>query len=148
MKNSKREEIISHSAKKLFNIVLDIESYPEYIPWCTKMIVNKKNDNEIFADMYVKYKFILIQKFGSHVKFNKNQLTIQTNYIEGPLKDLKTDWKFEKIDKSKSKIIFEVNFEFKNYIHQKLAETFYHLIENKMIESFKKRADSLLDWFV
>ena len=42
MKNSKREEIISHSAKKLFNIVLDIESYPEYIPWCTKMVVNEK----------------------------------------------------------------------------------------------------------
>tara|TARA_B100000579_G_C22631498_1_gene756850 strand:- start:98 stop:535 length:438 start_codon:yes stop_codon:yes gene_type:complete len=145
MKKSKREEIISHSAKKLFNIVLDIESYPEYIPWCTKMIVNKKKDNEIFADMYVKYKFILIQKFGSHVIFNKNHLTIQTNYIEGPLKDLKTDWKFEKIDKNKSKIIFEVNFEFKNYIHQKIAETFYPLIENKMIESFKKRADNVLD---
>ena len=42
MTNSKREEIVSHSAKKLFNIVLDIESYPEYIPWCTKMVVNEK----------------------------------------------------------------------------------------------------------
>ena len=44
MKNSKREEIVSHSAKKLFNIVLDIESYPEYIPWCTKMVVNEKKN--------------------------------------------------------------------------------------------------------
>ncbi len=143
MKNSKREEIISHSALKLFNIVLDIESYPEYIPWCTKIIINKKRNNEIFADMFVKYKFILVQKFGSHVKFNKNKLTIETSYIEGPLKDLKTDWKFEEINKNKSKIIFEVNFEFKNFIHQKLAETFYPLIENKMIDSFKKRADNL-----
>ena len=145
MKNSKREEIISHSALKLFNIVLDIESYPEYIPWCTKIIINKKRNNEIFADMFVKYKFILVQKFGSHVKFNKNKLTIETSYIEGPLKDLKTDWKFEEINKNKSKIIFEVNFEFKNFIHQKLAETFYPLIENKMIKSFKERADSILD---
>ena len=63
MKNSKREEIVSHSAKKLFNIVLDIQSYPEYIPWCTKMIVNEKKNDEIYADMYVKYKFILTQKF-------------------------------------------------------------------------------------
>ena len=145
MKNSQREEIIYHSAQKLFNIVLDIESYPEYIPWCTKMVVNQKKNNEIYADMFVKYKFILVKKFGSHVKFNKNKLTIQTSYIEGPLKDLKTDWKFEQINKNKSKIIFEVNFEFKNYIHQKLAETFYPLIEKKMIESFKKRADNLLD---
>ena len=42
MKNSKREEVISHSAIKLFNIVLDIESYPEYIPWCTKMVINQR----------------------------------------------------------------------------------------------------------
>ena len=145
MKKSKREEIVFHSANKLFNIVLDIESYPEYIPWCTKMVVNEKNNNEIYADMFVKYKFILTQKFGSYVKFNKNKLKIQTSYIEGPLKDLKTNWEFEEISKNKSKIIFEVNFEFKNFIHQKLAETFYPLVENKMIESFKKRADDLLD---
>ena len=145
MKNSKREEVISHSAIKLFNIVIDIESYPEYIPWCTKMIINKKNKNEIFADMYVKYKFILAQKFGSHVKFDKKNLTIETNYIEGPLKDLTTNWKFEEIDKRNSKIIFYVNFQFKNYFHQKIAETFYPLIENKMINSFKQRADNILD---
>ena len=145
MKNSKREEVISHSAIKLFKIVLDIESYPEYIPWCTKMIVNQRNKNEIYADMYVKYKFILSQKFGSHIKFDKNNLTIETSYIEGPLKDLTTKWKFEEIDKDKSKIFFDVNFEFKNYFHQKVAETFYPLIENKMIDSFKKRADNSLD---
>ena len=145
MKNSKREELISHSAAKLFNIVLDIESYPEYIPWCTKMIINQRNKNEIYADMYVKYKFILSQKFGSHIKFDKNNLTIETSYIEGPLEDLTTKWKFQEIDKKKSKIFFDVNFEFKNYIHQKVAETFYPLIETKMIDSFKKRADNSLD---
>ena len=73
------------------------------------------------------------------------KLTIETNYIEGPLKDLTTNWKFEEINNNKSKIIFNVNFEFKNFIHQKVAETFYPLIENKMINSFKERADSFLD---
>ena len=145
MKNSIREEIINHPAKKLFDIVIDIESYPEYIPWCTRMVVNERKDTEIYADMYVKYKFILAQKFGSHVKFNSNHLTIETKYIEGPLKNLTTNWKFEEIHGNKSKIIFNVNFEFKNFIHQKVAENFYPLIENKMIKSFKERADSFLD---
>jgi len=145
MKNSQREEIVNYSAIKLFDIVIDIESYPEYIPWCTKMIVNERKKNEIYADMYVQYKFVLAQKFGSHVKFDSNNLTIETNYTEGPLKDLTTNWKFEKIEDKKSKIIFYVNFEFKNFIHQKVAETFYPLIENKMINSFKERADSFLD---
>ena len=145
MKNSIREEIINHSAKRLFEIVIDIERYPEYIPWCTRMVVSERKSNEIYADMYVQYKFILAQKFGSHVIFNSNELTIETNYIEGPLKDLTTNWKFEEINSNKSKIIFNVNFEFKNFIHQKVAETFYPLIENKMIKSFKERADSFLD---
>jgi coenzyme Q-binding protein COQ10 len=109
------------------------------------MVVNKRIKNEIFADMYVRYKFILSQKFGSHIKFDKEKLTIETNYIEGPLKDLTTNWKFESIESKKSKIIFNVNFEFKNFIHQKIAETFYPLIENKMIDSFKERAKNTLD---
>ena len=142
MKNSIREEFVNHPAKKLFDIVIDIESYPEYIPWCTRMVVNDRKASEIYADMYVQYKFILAQKFGSYVKFNSNNLTIDTQYIEGPLKDLTTNWKFEEINSNKSKIIFNVNFEFKNFIHQKVAETFYPLIENKMINSFKERADS------
>ena len=142
MKNSIREEVVNHPAKKLFDIVIDIESYPEYIPWCTRMVINERKGSEIYADMYVQYKFILAQKFGSYVKFNSNQLTIETQYIEGPLKDLTTNWKFEEINSSSSKIIFNVNFEFKNIIHQKVAETFYPLIENKMINSFKERADN------
>ena len=145
MKNSQREEIVNHPAKKLFDIVIDIESYPEYIPWCKRMVINQRQNNEIYAEMYVQYKFILAQKFGSHVKFNRSKLIIETNYIEGPLKNLTTNWKFKEINNNKSKIIFNVNFEFKNFIHQKVAETFYPLIENKMINSFKDRADSFLD---
>ena len=90
--------------------------------------------------MDVKYKF-LAQKFGSHVKFDKNNLIIETSYIEGPLKDLTTKWKFEEITNNTSKIFFNVNFEFKNFFYQKIAESFYPLIESKMIDSFKRRAD-------
>ena len=58
-----------------------------------------KKKNEILADMYVFYKFILLKKFGSHVIFDKKKLNIQTIYIDGPLKDLKTDWQFKSINK-------------------------------------------------
>ena len=55
---------------------------------------------------------------------------IKTKYIDGPLKDLDTTWKFISLKKKKTKIIFMVEFEFKKYIHQKLAEFFFPLIEN------------------
>ena len=85
------------------------------------------------------------QKFGSHVEFDKKKLNIKTTYIEGPLKDLKTSWLFKSLKKNQTLISFNVEFQFKRFFHQKIAEAFYPLIENKMIESFKDRADEILD---
>ena len=145
MKSSSREEVIDHNAKELFNIVLDIESYPYFIPWCSAMKVHSKNEKEMFADMVVWYKYFMPQKFGSHVIYDKKKLNIKTIYIEGPLKDLKTNWLFKSLKKNQTLIKFTVEFEFKRFFHQKIAEAFFPLIENKMIESFKVRADEILD---
>ena len=129
MKSSNKETTINHNAKQLFNIVLDLEKYPEFIPWCIDMRIHSKKANEIFADMYVLYKLLLPQKFGSHVIFNVKKLNIKTIYIDGPLKDLKTDWQFNPISRSKTIVNFSVHFEFKRFLHQKLGEIFYPLIE-------------------
>ena len=145
MKSSNREEIVNHNARELFNIVLDIESYPYFIPWCSAMKVHSKNEKEIYADMIVWYKYFMPQKFGSHVEFDIKNLNIKTTYIEGPLKNLKTSWLFKSIKKNQTLISFNVEFEFKRFFHQKIAETFFPLIENKMIESFKDRADEILN---
>ena len=106
MKSSNKEITINHNAKQLFNIVLDLEKYPEFIPWCLDMRIHSKKANEIFADMYVLYKLLLPQKFGSHVIFNVKKLNIKTIYIDGPLKDLKTDWQFNPISRSKTIVNF------------------------------------------
>jgi len=145
MKSSQQEIIINHSAKDLFKIVLDIEKYSEFIPWCKEIIIKSKSDNEMLADMIVSYKYFLTQTFTSHVIFDSIRLSIKTTYIEGPLKDLKTQWLFEKLESKKTKIIFNVSFEFQKFFHQKLAEIFFGLIEKKMVDSFKKRADKILD---
>ncbi|PPR45841.1 MAG: Persistence and stress-resistance toxin PasT [Alphaproteobacteria bacterium MarineAlpha5_Bin6] len=145
MKSSQKEIIINHDAKDLYNIVIDIEKYPEFIPWCSNIIITDNNDKLIIADMYVNYKFFPTQKFTSKVFYNKKKLIINTNYMNGPLKDLKTEWIFKRINKSKTKVLFNINFEFEKLLHQKLAEIFFPLIENTMIDSFKKRSDDLLN---
>ena len=145
MKSSKQEIIINHRAKDLYKIVLDIEKYSEYIPWCKKIIIKTRSKNEMLADMIVCYRYFLPQTFTSHVMFDSNKLLINTNYIKGPLKDLSTEWLFKKLEIKKTKLIFNVKFEFQRLFHQKLAELFFGLIENKMIDSFKKRADEILD---
>jgi len=145
MKSSKQEIIINHRAKDLYKIVLDIEKYSEYIPWCKEIIIKTRSKNEMLADMIVCYRYFLPQTFTSHVIFNSNKLLINTNYIKGPLKDLSTEWLFKKLEIKKTKIIFIIKFEFQRLLHQKIAELFFGLIEYKMIDSFKQRADEILD---
>ena len=145
MKESKQEIESNHKAIDLYNIVLDIEKYQDYIPWCTKIEILNRKKNEIKANMIVNYKLFPQQKFSSNVFFNLDKLLINTKYLEGPLKDLNTFWEFQNIQNNKSKIIFSVKFEFKNFIHQKIAEFFFPLIEKKMINSFVKRANQILN---
>tara|TARA_B110000196_G_C21099794_1_gene641993 strand:- start:542 stop:979 length:438 start_codon:yes stop_codon:yes gene_type:complete len=145
MKESKKEIQSNHKAIDLFNIVLDIEKYPEYIPWCSEINILGGGENNIKANMIVNYKLFSQQTFTSDVNFDLNKLLIKTQYIEGPLKDLQTIWLFQPLKEKKSKVIFTVKFEFTNFVHQKLAELFFPLIEKKMVNSFMFRASEILD---
>ena len=130
MKKSKQEYIINYSAKDLYNIVLDIENYPEFIPWCSYSKINHKTNKYIIADLQIDYKFYK-KTFTSKVEFDSNNFIINVKYIKGPLKNLKTNWKFKKIKKNIAKVVFEIDFEFNNIIHQKTiksSEELLHLV--------------------
>ena len=145
MKESNKSIEFNYNAKELFDIVLDIEKYPDYIPWCKKINILKKNKNSIKANMIVNYKLLPTQQFISIVTYDVKNLFIKTQYIEGPLKNLDTIWKFVKIEKNKTIVNFKIKFEFKNFFHQKISEVFFPLIENKMMESFEERAKKILN---
>ena len=145
MKESNKSIEFNYNAKELFDIVLDIEKYPDYIPWCKKINILKKNKNSIKANMIVNYKLLPTQQFISIVSYDVKNLLIKTQYIEGPLKNLDTIWKFVKIEKNKTIVNFNIKFEFKNFFHQKISEVFFSLVENKMMESFEKRAKKILN---
>ena len=145
MKESNKSIEFNYNAKKLFDIVLDIEKYPDYIPWCKKINILKRNKNSIKANMIVNYKLLPTQQFISIVTYDEKNLLIETQYIEGPLKNLDTIWQFVKIKKNKTIVNFNIKFEFKNFFHQKISEVFFSLVENKMMESFEKRAKKILN---
>ena len=145
MKESNKSIELNYNAKELFDIVLDIEKYPDYIPWCKKINILKRNKNSIKANMIVNYKLLPTQQFISIVTYDEKNLLIKTQYIEGPLKNLDTIWQFAKIEKNKTIINFNIKYEFKNFFHQKISEVFFSLIENKMMESFEERAKKILN---
>ena len=103
MKSSQQQILINYSAKDLYKIVLDIEKYPEFIPWCNDIIIKSRCKNELLADMVISYKKFLPQTFTSHVFYDLKKLSINTIYINGPLKDLKTEWFFKSLKPKKNK---------------------------------------------
>ena len=136
---------ISCSKDNLIKMVLDIEKYPEFVPWCLNSKIYSKKDKgskiEIVADLTIGKNFFK-NTYKSLVIYNKKKDTIHVTNIGGPLKHLENKWFFETLGKS-SEINFYINFELKNKILNILMSKYFDLGVKKIAEAFEKRAIDL-----
>ena len=128
-------------------MVLDIEKYPEFIPWCLGSKVYEKKDKgdtvEIIADLTIGKSFFK-ETYKSFVTYNKSTDTIYVTNIEGPLKHLENKWFFKDLGDS-SEVEFQVDFELKNKILNLLMNKSFDLGLIKIADAFQKRADELFN---
>jgi len=138
---------ISCSKENLIKMVLDIEKYPEFIPWCLngKIHTKKNKDNiiEIIADLTIGKSFFN-ETYKSLVIFNKKKDSIIVTNIDGPLKYLDNKWFFKKLD-NYSEVDFHINFELKNKILNLLMIKSFNVGLKKIADSFEKRAKDLFN---
>ena len=128
-------------------MVLDIENYPEFVPWCLGSMVYEKKDKgdtvEIIADLTIGKSFFK-ETYKSFVTYNKSTDTIYVTNIEGPLKHLENKWFFKDLGDS-SEVEFQVDFELKNKILNLLMNKSFDLGLIKIADAFQKRADELFN---
>ena len=128
-------------------MVLDIEKYPEFVPWCLDGKVYEKKDKgdtvEIIADLTIGKSFFK-ETYKSFVTYNKSTDTIYVTNIEGPLKHLENKWFFKDLGDS-SEVEFQVDFELKNKILNLLMNKSFDLGLIKIADAFQKRADELFN---
>ena len=133
------------SKENLIKMVLDIEKYPEFVPWCLNSKIHKKNDKgdaiEITADLTIGKNFFN-ETYKSFVIYNKTTDTIHVTNIEGPLKHLDNKW-FFKEEGDNSIIDFHVDFELKNKILNIFMDKFFDIGLRKIANAFEKRAIDL-----
>ena len=139
------KRLIEKKKDKLINFVLDIEKYPEFIPFClgSKVYERKEKENFILivADLTIG-KGPFNDTYKSDVKYNKKDDTIFVTNIDGPLKYLKNNWKFVEINE-KTEVHFEVDFEIKNsFLNSIMTKSFEYGL-NKIADAFQKRAESI-----
>ena len=136
---------IERDKQKLINFVLDIEKYPEFIPFCIDSKVYERNDHKdeiaIIADLTIGRK-PFVETYKSDVRYNKQNDTIHVTNIGGPLKHLENNWKFVQKDKF-TEVHFDVDFEIKNkFLDMIMTKSFQYGL-NKIADAFQKRAEKI-----
>lgn len=128
-------------------MVLDIEKYPEFVPWCIKAkiykTIDKGNEVEITADLTIGKSFFN-ETYKSFVIYNKNLDTILVTNIDGPLKYLENKWIFKQVGEN-SEIDFQIDFELKSKILNLFMIKSFDIGLKKIAESFEKRAIKLFN---
>jgi coenzyme Q-binding protein COQ10 len=132
---------LPYSAQQLFDLVADVNAYPQFLPWCIASRINKREDNVFYADLVIGYKMIR-EQFGSRVLLEEPH-HIHVEYLEGPMKHLSNHWRFIDEDDGGCTIDFHVDFEFKNAVLQNLIGVFFEKAVTKMVSAFEKRAEDL-----
>ena len=137
------------SKKNLITMILDIEKYPEFVPWCLDSKIYSKNDKgdkvEIIADLTIGKSFFN-ETYKSFVTYEKYNDIIYVTNMNGPLKYLENKWIFNQI-KENSEIEFHINFELKNKILNILMAKSFNIALKKIADAFEKRATELFKRF-
>jgi len=137
---------LPYSADQMYALIADIESYPQFLPWCVGCRIRSRRNvavgEVVDADMIVSFK-VFREKFGSRVTLTPQQRKIDVEYLDGPFKYLINNWSFAPIDDQSCEVSFFVDFEFKSIVLQKLIGLVFHEAMQRVVRAFEARAVSL-----
>jgi coenzyme Q-binding protein COQ10 len=132
---------LPYTPEQLFDLVADVEKYPEFLPWCVAARILSKSETEIVADLSVGYK-VFRETFRSRVHLTP-KTRIDVEYITGPFHSLNNHWNFKEAPDFGTNIDFFIDFEFRNRFFQSATQAIFEGVFNQMLHSFEKRAQQL-----
>lgn len=138
---------VRHAAADMFDLVADVERYPEFVPLCEKLNIKRRAASgegvEILtADMTVSYK-LLRETFTSQVTLDRPRLTILVEYLSGPFSHLDNRWRFHPREPSGSEIEFFIAYEFRSRTLGFVMGTVFDAAFRRFAEAFERRADAV-----
>ncbi|MBS9716283.1 type II toxin-antitoxin system RatA family toxin [Pseudohalocynthiibacter aestuariivivens] len=140
------KRVLPYQAQQMFDLVADVSSYPKFLPWCAASRIRSRKEEDVTeiltADLVISFK-VFRERFGSRVTLNQPDMRIDTEYLDGPFKYLRSYWKFCDLPKGGCEVEFFVDFEFKNLILQKLIGVVFNEAMNRIVCAFEQRAEQL-----
>jgi len=131
----------------MFDLVADIERYPEFVPLCAGMKVRSRTDKGegvgvIVAVMTIAYKLIH-QSFTSRATLDRDKLTILVEYLDGPFSRMQNRWAFHAKTETSCEVEFFIDYEFRSRTFAMLAGAVFDTVFRRMAAAFEKRADEV-----
>jgi coenzyme Q-binding protein COQ10 len=137
--------VLPYRAEQMYDLVADVESYPAFLPWCAAARIRSRRpegDHEVLeADLVISFK-VFRERFGSRVTLWPEKRVIDTEYLDGPFRHLKSQWSFEPAGDG-CKVSFWVDFEFRNAILRSVIGLVFNEAMQRIVRAFEARAKAL-----
>ncbi|WP_456754734.1 MULTISPECIES: type II toxin-antitoxin system RatA family toxin [unclassified Bradyrhizobium] len=143
--SSKRR--VRHTASQMFDLVADVERYPEFVPLCQALKIRQRTPKDdgteiVVADMTVSFKLVK-ETFTSKVTLDRSNLKILVEYLRGPFSNLENRWSFEPKSETECDVGFFLNYEFKSRMLAMLMGSMFDAAFSRFAAAFEKRADQV-----
>lgn len=146
MPSHREKRKLPYSADQMYALVADVAKYPEFLPWCSaariRSRVHEGRTEVMLADLVISFK-VFRERFGSKVTLWADDMKIDTEYLDGPFKFLKSTWEFRELGPEACEVEFYVDFEFKNRLLQGAAGLFFNEAMQRIVRAFEERAHEL-----
>ena len=138
---------VRHSADQMFDLVADVERYPEFVPLCQQLKIRQRTPGPdgteiVIADMTVSFKLVR-EAFTSRVTLDRANLTIMVEYLKGPFSRLENRWSFEPRSETVCDVGFFLSYEFKSRMLAILMGSMFDTAFKRFAAAFEKRADAV-----
>lgn len=135
-----------YTAQQMYDLVADVASYPQFLPWCAAARIRSRTPEgtaEVMAaDLVISFK-VFRERFGSRVTLFADDMRIDTEYLDGPFKYMKSDWQFEDAEGGGCNVSFFVDFEFRNAVLQGIIGIVFNETMQRIVRAFEQRAQAL-----
>lgn len=135
------KRFLPYRPEQLFELVAEVDKYPEFLPWCIAARIRERRDDLLIADLVIGFKGIR-ERFTSRVKLDRPDLRIDVSYEEGPFRYLNNHWMFIPANGG-CEIDFFVEFEFRSRILQTVIGVLFNEAVRRMVTAFETRAAAL-----
>ena len=146
MPTHKENRHLPYSPRQMYDLVADVRSYPAFLPWCSAARIRKEtpvgDHTLIDAELVISFK-VFREKFGSRVTLWPEDVRIDTEYLDGPFRYLKSNWTFVERPDGSCDVTFYVDFEFRNAILQSVIGVVFNEAMQRVVRAFERRAQEL-----